>query len=60
MLSLRVGNEYDRDDVLRRLVDMQYHRTGTLNVARSVCGEVGKFCPVNFAEKAIRVEFFGD
>lgn len=62
MLSLRVGNEYDRDDVLRRLVDMQYHRND-LTLERGtfrVRGDVLEICPVGSGEKAIRVEFFGD
>ncbi len=62
MLNLRVGNEYDRDDVLRRLVDMQYHRND-LTLERGtfrVRGDVLEICPVGSGEKAIRVEFFGD
>ena len=62
MLSLRVGNEYDRDDVLRRLVDMQYHRND-LTLERGtfrVRGDVLEICPAGSGEKAIRVEFFGD
>ena len=62
MLSLRVGNEYDRDDVLRRLVDMQYHRND-LTLERGtfrVRGDVLEICPVGSGDKAIRVEFFGD
>ena len=62
MLSLRVGNEYDRDDVLSRLVDMQYHRND-LTLERGtfrVRGDVLEICPVGSGEKAIRVEFFGD
>lgn len=62
MLSLRVGNEYDRDDVLRRLVDMQYHRND-LTLERGtfrVRGDVLEICPVGSGEKAIRAEFFGD
>ena len=62
MLSLRVGNEYDRNDVLRRLVDMQYHRND-LTLERGtfrVRGDVLEICPAGSGEKAIRVEFFGD
>lgn len=62
MVSLRVGNEYDRDDLLRRLVDIQYKRNdidterGTFRVR----GDVLEIFPINSAEKAVRVEFFGD
>ena len=62
MLSLRTGNEYDRDDMLRRLVDMQYRRNdmvlerGTFRVR----GDVLEIFPIGSGEKAVRVEFFGD
>jgi len=62
MLSLRVGNEYDRDLLLRRLVDMQYRRNdialerGTFRVR----GDVVEVLPVGQGEKAVRIEFFGD
>ncbi len=62
MLSLRVGNEYDRDWILRRLVDMQYNRNdmslerGTFRVR----GDVLEVLPVGQGEKAVRIEFFGD
>lgn len=62
MLSLRVGNEYDRDDILRRLVDMQYSRND-LSLERGtfrVRGDVLEICPIGSGEKAVRVEFFGD
>ncbi len=62
MLSLRVGNEYDRDMLLRKLVDMQYRRNdislerGTFRVR----GDVLEVLPVGQGEKAVRIEFFGD
>jgi len=62
MLSLRVGNEYDRDSLLRRLVDMHYNRNdislerGTFRVR----GDVIEILPSASGEKAVRVEFFGD
>ncbi len=62
MLSLRVGNEYDRDDILRRLVDMQYSRND-LSLERGtfrVRGDVLEICPIGSGEKAVRVEFFGE
>ena len=62
MLSLRVGNEYDRDDILRRLVDMQYKRNDLVLERGSfrVRGDVLEISPVGSGEKAVRVEFFGD
>lgn len=62
MLSLRVGMEKDRDEVLKRLVSMQYERND-INFVRNkfrVRGDVLEIFPANNAENAIRVEFFGD
>ena len=62
MLSLRVGNEYDRDMLLRKLVDMQYRRND-LTLERGtfrVRGDVLEVLPVGQGEKAVRIEFFGD
>ena len=62
MLSLRVGSEKSRDDVLRKLVDMQYERND-INFIRNkfrVRGDVVEIFPSNNGENAIRVEFFGD
>ncbi|MBC7346141.1 MAG: excinuclease ABC subunit UvrB [Clostridia bacterium] len=62
MLSLREGHSYDRDAVLRRLVDIQYQRNevdfrrGTFRVR----GDTLEIYPASFSERAIRVEFFGD
>ncbi|RYE76849.1 MAG: excinuclease ABC subunit UvrB, partial [Myxococcales bacterium] len=61
MLRLRVGNEYDRDDVLRRLVEIQYTRND-LSFTRGtfrVRGDTLEVFPV-YEEHAVRVEFFGD
>jgi len=62
MLSLRVGNEYDRDALLRRLVDMQYRRNDMVleRGAFRVRGDVLEVYPIGSGEKAVRVEFFGD
>ena len=62
MLSLRVGNEYDRDALLLRLVDMQYHRNDLVleRGAFRVRGDVLEILPAGSGEKAVRVEFFGD
>ena len=62
MLSLRPGMIRDRDEVLRKLVDIQYERNDA-NFVRGtfrVRGDVLEIIPANSFEKAIRVEFFGD
>ena len=62
MLSLRVGMERDRDELLHKLVDMQYERND-INFVRNkfrVRGDVVEIFPSNNGENAIRVEFFGD
>jgi len=62
VLSLRVGMEKGRDDVLRKLVDMQYERND-INFTRGtfrVRGDVVEIFPVSRSEQAVRVEFFGD
>ena len=62
VLSLRPGMIRDRDDVLRRLIDIQYTRNdmdfkrGTFRVR----GDVVEIFPASSAETAVRVEFFGD
>jgi excinuclease ABC subunit B len=62
VLSLRTGMEKGRDDVLRKLVDMQYERND-INFTRGtfrVRGDVVEIFPVSRSEQAVRVEFFGD
>lgn len=62
MLSLRVGMEKDRDEMLKKLVEMQYERND-INFVRNkfrVRGDVVEIFPSNNGENAIRVEFFGD
>ena len=62
VVSLRPGMERDRDEVLRKLIDMQYTRNemdfrrGTFRVN----GDVLEVIPANYDDLAIRVEFFGD
>jgi excinuclease ABC subunit B len=61
ILNFKVGGEMDRDDVLRRLVDMQFNRND-LALQRStfrVRGDVLEMQPAD-EEIVIRVEFFGD
>jgi len=62
MLSLRVGNEYDRDRMLRQLVDMQYRRNDMVleRGCFRVRGDVVEILPIGQGEKAVRIEFFGD
>jgi excinuclease ABC subunit B len=62
MLSLRPGMTKDRDDVIRKLVDLQYERN-EIDFRRSkfrVRGDVLEIFPASSSEKVIRVEFFGD
>ncbi len=62
MLSLRVGMVKDRDEMLKKLVSMQYERND-INFVRNkfrVRGDVVEIFPSNNGENAIRVEFFGD
>jgi len=62
VLSLRPGMEKDRDEVIHKLVDIQYTRNdldfkrGTFRVR----GDVVEIAPADSAENAYRVEFFGD
>ena len=61
MLSLRPGMIRDRDEVLRKLVDIQYERNDA-NFVRGtfrVRGDVLEISTTNSFEKAIRVEFSG-
>lgn len=61
-LSLRVGQTYARDAILRRLIDIQYDRND-LNFVRGtfrVRGDVIEIYPASYGEKAIRVELDGD
>ena len=61
MLRLRVGQEMDRDSILRRLVEIQYTRND-LSFTRGtfrVRGDTLEIFPV-YEEHAVRVEFFGD
>lgn len=62
VLSLRVGMERPRNEILRRLVDIQYQRND-INFVRGtfrVRGDTIEIFPASTHEKAIRVELFGD
>ena len=62
VLSIRTGMEIERNQLLHRLVDIQYERNdidfkrGTFRVR----GDVVEIFPVSRDEHCIRVEFFGD
>ena len=62
VISLRPGMIRDRDDVLHKLVDLQYTRNqmdfgrGTFRVN----GDVVEIFPVSSDDHALRIEFFGD
>jgi excinuclease ABC subunit B len=62
VVSLRPGMEKDRDDVIRKLIDIQYTRNdmdfhrGTFRVR----GDVLEIFPAEQDKNAYRVEFFGD
>ncbi len=62
VISLRVGQERDRDEVCRRLVDIQYERND-INFDRNKFRVRGDTIEIHLAyvdDYAIRVEFFGD
>jgi excinuclease ABC subunit B len=62
LLSLRVGMEKPRNEILSRLVDIQYQRND-INFVRGtfrVRGDVVEIFPASQGEHAIRVELFGD
>ena len=62
VVSLRVGQQVDRNEILRRLVENQYTRNdvdfkrGTFRVR----GDVIEVIPASYGEKAVRIELFDD
>ena len=61
MALMKVGDEMSRDDLLRKLVDMQYNRN-EIEFTRGnfrVRGDTVEVCP-SYTEDAVRIEFFGD
>ena len=62
LIDISAGQQMDRDEVLRKLVDIQYDRNdldfhrGTFRVR----GDVVEIFPASEEERAVRVEFFGD
>ncbi len=63
VISIRKGSEIGRDELIKRLVEIQYERND-VNFVRNkfrVRGDVVEIFPAgNAAETALRVEFFGD
>ncbi len=62
VLSLRKGMEIERNQLLRKLVDIQYERND-VNFVRGkfrVRGDVVEIFPASRDERCIRIEFFGD
>ena len=54
--------EKDRDEVIKKLVEIQYERND-INFTRGtfrVRGDILEIFPANSGERAIRIEFFGD
>ncbi len=62
VISLRTGMQKSRDELIKKLVDLQYERND-INFIRNkfrVRGDVVEIFPAYSSENAIRVEFFGD
>ncbi len=62
VIYLRQGQERDRDEIIRKLIDIQYERND-MDFHRStfrVRGDVLEIFPANGEDSAYRVEFFGD
>ncbi len=62
VISLRVGQEKSRDELIAKLVDLQYERND-INFVRNkfrVRGDVVEIYPAYSYENALRIEFFGD
>lgn len=62
MISLRPGMAMERDDLVRRLVEIQYDRSD-LDLERGtfrVRGDVVEIFPAGYEKSALRVEFFGE
>lgn len=62
VISLRTGMQKDRDELLKKLVELQYERND-INFVRNkfrVRGDVVEIFPVYSGDTAVRIEFFGD
>ena len=59
-ISLRVGKDYDRSEIIRRLIEIRYERND-VDFKRStfrVKGDTLDIIPASYNEKAVRIEFF--
>ena len=62
IVSVRVGNTLDRNEFLKKLVDIQYTRND-IDFSRGtfrVHGDIVEVFPASSNERALRIEFFGD
>ncbi|MEF9988042.1 MAG: DEAD/DEAH box helicase family protein, partial [Christensenella sp.] len=62
VISLRLGQKRERDELIKKLVEIQYERND-INFVRNkfrVRGDVVEVFPTYSGETAIRIEFFGD
>ncbi len=62
VISLRPGMEKSRDELLRKLIELQYERND-INFVRDkfrVRGDIVEIFPASSSDRVIRVEFFGD
>lgn len=62
VLSLHKGQEVDRDDILRRLIAMQYDRNDMVLERGNfrVRGEIIDVFPAGYNNRGVRIELFGD
>ncbi len=62
LVSLRVGQTMERDELLRRLVGISYERNDLAPTRGKfrVRGDTVEVVPASFRDKALRIEFFGD
>ncbi|MBB5335617.1 excinuclease ABC subunit UvrB [Pectinatus brassicae] len=62
VLSVRRGEEYPRDNILHKLVQIQYERND-INFIRGkfrVHGDIVEIYPAGYQDRAVRIELFGD
>ena len=62
VISLRPGMEKSRDELIRKLIELQYERND-INFVRDkfrVRGDIVEIFPASSSDRVIRVEFFGD
>jgi excinuclease ABC subunit B len=62
VLSVRPGMKKSREDILRKLVEIQYERNDIefIRGRFRVKGDIVDIFPVDSTDKAVRLEFFGD